>query len=394
MHILESHSLNSQLKFKCPSIYPKMFPVSSKKYVIIDTTPCEKNPSTTYPLWDEVIMLAFPILKSQNTDIIIYGNAKTNPFNLQIIPQNAINDNQLAFLIKESIAYISANSFGAAVASSFGKKIIYLEDEKQLIKTNPFLSKSCDHLSIKFKNKISQILPEEVANALFELIKIKIESPIKTLSCGNFYSDAFYLDIIPDYEISPSFKSNIPTHIRYDLVNPETNKNCNINLFKTLKTVQKASIVTNKPIDQEILFNCKEQIDTIIYDVTDGINTEFAKTLCNFEKLVFLFHLTEQNAEELANRKLSIIDLPFLVTVNKILKIPEYIEQGWSKLFFFSNKMVLSNNKFYSTYDHYKKGLAQPPVLQKNIIPLESVEDKASFWKDSGDFSFIFKRID
>jgi hypothetical protein len=393
MHITESFSLSSGLKISKPYIYEKIFPIPSHNFILIDGSHSGEN---QYPLWMEVIYLLEEEASKikgfggvDETEIIFYGDLKSSSSRARIIPTKALADGQLAFLIQNSRAIVTANKFSAGIASSYDKKTLFLENKKNKISYSPICSPGRSRTI--YSENFKEISPEHICEKLCDLLGWKNSPTIETLYAGKFFSDNLYLDIIPNSFISESFKSNMPSHIRYDLINAYSNNSLQF-LYQNLKQ-KKSNLITNKPIPLEILGGLKENIDSIVYDITNGVDLEFTKKLITFtEKIVFLFNSTINNHHNLEDRKFALIDIPYLITVNNIEPIPLEIINNWDFLEYKSNKIVLSQGKLYSNVLNTDADFEiTDPNSPSKINKLSKVKNKEEFWKEQGEFSFFFK---
>jgi len=389
MHILDSHSLNSGLKFSKPFIYDRMFPIASNNYILIDITPCDKNPHAKYPLWTDLMTSIKDNLDEQKIDIIVFGDVKSNPTNSIIIGSKNIDINHYAFLIKNCKAYISSNSFGAGIASLYNKKTIFLQPKSRDMSTSPVLNLPDNNIIIDF-DILKNISPETIANNIFKFLNINEQINTKTLHVGDFYSDVLYLDIIPDIELPKGFSSNLTSHIRFDLVKNKNNENLHF-LHQNLLT-KKSHVITNKPIAKPVLDATKDQIESILYNVTEDLDLNFVRNIYNVtDKVMFIFDSTANNGETLNKRKLQLADEPCIITVNEQEKIPEEVLKNWDSLTYKANKYFCSQHKFYFDVESSNQKVQDVIPITARPKKLKFVKNKELFWKENAKFSLLQK---
>jgi hypothetical protein len=387
MHITESFALNSGLKISTPEIYEKIFPIPSNNYIFIDAGGASGQ---NYPLWKELSANLLEVAQKYKVDVLVYGNIKSLPHGVLHLASNKLNDNQLAFLVQNARLCITEDNFLAGLCSVYNKSVVFLEPKDNKISYEPLSQR--EKTRTIYHQGIKAVKPETILSNIYEILGWGDIPPLKTLWCGDFFSDDCFLEIIPDAPMPPSFQTNMVSHVRFDLINTIDANTLNL-LHQNLKQ-KKSHLVTNKTIPLNFLEAIKPYIESIIYDVTETIDVSFAKDIMKFsEQIVFLFKKTKTNSSSLPERKLSLIDVPYGLTVQEMQEIPENIEQEWESLSFKSNRIILSNNKLYSNISNMTEEFAikdpSAPFIENKT---NNIQKCSAFWHENSRFCLFYKK--
>lgn len=161
----------------------------------------------------------------------------------------------------------------------------------------------------------------------------------------------------------------------------------NLNVINTQLGVGPCNIVTSKPIPKEILIRHKERIPMIIYILWDGYDLDFIKT-CT-EMGIKLSLGSFKSPEWIKEQKLYLHQYGIISQYEKKNKenLDFLKDIDNSKLFFKSNKFLLSNKKFYQSKAHY---LNNRPIGQLEPAA-QSILDCEDFWFDFEHYYFLTK---
>jgi len=250
-HLVEVYAKDLGVKIGNPIFNPHFFPILDENYITIHND--GKVPAKEYDYWEEVII----IVKSKYPEakFIQIGSGKEPKIKNadKFLSTNSIK--QSAYIIKNGIMHVGIDSLPVHIASSFDKPIVSIYGHTYASTCGPVWGSKENHIMIEsdrdgkkpsFSLKespktINFIDPEEIANAILEKLGKELSNR-QTLFIGNKYKDQF-IHVIPDKKYSLKNKNIV---LRFDINHNE--ENC-LALFAE----NKVSIVTDKPIGEEIL---------------------------------------------------------------------------------------------------------------------------------------------
>jgi hypothetical protein len=378
MHLLERYATSCGVKIGRPYIYDSFFPLTVDRYISFQ--PFSKYPSKNYDFWQEVIDIIIPYLNKQNIKIVQLGVKDDKPFNSTLYLAGQTNISQAAFIIKNGIMHVGADSFAAHIASGYNKKIVAIYSNNNIENVKPYWSKDEDLVLINPKEgtkkpsysagenpkNINKIKPEEIAKGILDLLNINYEKMPKTIYVGEEYFNKTF-EVILDQLINPDSIPIANPIIRMDYSFNEQG----LEIFLQKK---KCIIVTDKPINTELLKHYQSNIPQLMYIIDDNNDSNFVKEL---KKLGINYVLISYlNDNDLNKYKINYMDynLIFQKTYNN--KKQTNI-QDVSNMFYISSKIIVSSQgQFNSKFDW----------LNKNG---RKVVDDPEFWKESNSF-YIF----
>ena len=388
MHVLESYALGSGAKISKPDILEKFFPCVLGRYITLDTD--NRSPSKYYNYWQEVVDILYPILKKQGIDILQLG------FEGDQVLQNVYNTagqashNQQAYLIRNSLLHVGPDNLSTDLASSFDKKIVAIFGNCLPSHFKPYWSKDGDVVLLEPERKetkpcyandenpkaINLVSPENIAKAVCKLLKIDFEYRYSYLFMGGRYPQGM-INVIPDAGIDvygqvPRMRASV----RMDLLFNEEGLAKNLQLGKF-------DIVTNRPIDPQLITHFKQNINQITYMIEEDHNPNFIRFLMNSAVPYIMISFLP---EEIINPiKLDYMDFGVLVEQKKRCKseIEESLEEG--VLYYKSNKFILSSGKIYPSQPAWKRGLNIPSFEKSPQLLI----DEPTLWEEVDNYCIL-----
>jgi len=369
MHLIERYATACGVKIDKPYIYDTFFPVNVEKYISFQ--PFSKYPSKNYDYWDEVVVIISPYLQQNNIALVQIGVKDDKPINNTLNLCGQTNISQAAYIIKNSVMHVGADSFAAHIASGYDKKILALYSNNNINNVKPYWTKPEDMVLLspkinkkpqysvsEFPKSINNIKPEDIAEGILKLLNIPHGNLPKTVYVGNEYINKT-LEIIPDKPINPAQIAIDTLVIRMDYV-------FNEQVLELFLQQKKCIIFTNKPINEELLKKYKQNIPQLIYLVEKDNDATFAKTLKrNTVNAAFMSYLSE---EELNQFKLDYMDYGLIVKrdypTNKI--------EASNNTYFKSSRILISSEgQFNSKYQWQTKDMSNKyvnhPELNKEL---------------------------
>ena len=391
MHLIETYATNCGLKIDRPYILEKYFPLNIDKYITFN--PYSK-PAKTYDYWVDVLELIQPYLAKSGIQILQLGgkNERLLPHCLSVAGQTNIN--QVAYIVRNSMLHFGVDSFPVHMASSYNKKIVALYSSIKPENAGPYWGDKENQIVIEPDRKgdkpsysleewpksVNTIRPEKIAQSITDLLGLNAKFEHETLYVGESHI-ATMLEIIPNHVADHKSVGVDNMIVRMDF---EFNEQ---NLAQQL-AVCPCSIVTNKPINANLITQFKGRINEVVLLLEKETHSpDFVKLLYNNAiKCLLLSYESEKNIQDM---KIHYMDYG-VIGIKRVLK-PENIKEiegeDINNLFYKSSKFTLSNGKIYPSYAAM---LEDKPVdgLHKTINPVINNED---FWKEAEYFSLLKK---
>ena len=317
MHLIERYATSCGVKIDKPYIYDTYFPLTVDKYISFQ--PFSKYPSKNYDYWDEVVSIISPYLQKNNIHLVHIGakddKAVINTINL--CGQTKIS--QAAYIIKNAIMHVGADSFAAHIASGYEKKIVALYSNNNINNVKPYWTKQEDMILLspqinkkpqysvnEVPKSINNIKPELIAESILKLLNIKYSNLPKTIHIGDEYINKT-LEIIPDKPLNPAQINIENIVVRMDYA-------FNEQVLEFYLQHKKCIIFTNKPINEELIKKYKSNIIQLIYIIDENNDSSFAKVLKNNAiNTNYISYLAE---EDLNKYKLNYMDYGLIIKRN------------------------------------------------------------------------------
>jgi len=369
MHLVERYATACGVKIDKPYIYENFFPLPVEKYITFQ--PFSKYPSKNYDYWEEVTSILLPYFQKNNINIIQIGGKDDKPIAncINLCGQTKIS--QAAFIIKRSIMHLGADSFAAHIASGYDKKIVAIYSNNNINNVKPYWTNPEDMTLLKpstnkkpqysaneIPKTINSIKPEEIAKSVLDLLNIKYDSLPKTLSIGEEYTNKT-LEVIPDkaFDITQVQIDNIIVRMDYEF---------NEQILEYYLQNKKCIIITDKPVNENLLKNYKEKIPQLVYIVDKNNDPNFAKSLKrNAINYALISYLEEKDLNEF---KLDYMDYGLIIRRT----YPNKLNINYNNTYFKSSKIILSGKGQFSTKYQWAKNdnsnkFVDDPELQKEL---------------------------
>ena len=349
------------------------FPIEDGDFVLLDTGGTEGK----YKNWQLVLGILNPFL--QKRKISIFHNGEVSDKN--IISTNRLNGsvapNQLSYLLKKSKLLITTNPLAAQMAALFNKSFVFLCDES-VLKRYKFLWLKSKNYKVILNDKNTK--PEEIALTALKFLDISPKIDFETVYIGKKNSDgAEFIESIPN-QICRFENSKQYVTIRMDLHFSEDFLTKQLNHFN-------CAIVTNKRINLDILKIFKHRIHQIIYFIEENDDPEFCNSVIKLGiETVFFSKLPK---EERQKKKFSYMELGLIheKETKSVADIENFKNIGLEKLYFLSNRFILSDSKVYPSEASYFEG--KPTASKTQINP---VINNQLFWNDLDTFWILKKK--
>jgi hypothetical protein len=394
MRLLDTYAVNCGAKIEKPFIFEHFFPLPSSKYITFQAE--SKYESKDYSFWQDVLDIIVPVLKTQGIEVVQCGLAKETGYQRIQDLRGKTTIHQLAYVIKNSMLHVGPDSLGVHIASSYDIPIVGLYSISYSSIVGPhFGTKSKQILFDAYTrvgNKkpsyapqepvksINKIKPEEIANAIFKLLSINVVTPFETVHIGQRYGYKIVRELIPNNNLALQDNQN-PIELRVDkFYDPQI-------LANQLSYLQKAVVVTDKPIDLKLLRHFKSHIPMLVYKITENDSPKFVADALGLGIQMLLISTLEAPVVEKKRihyyeyGKINILAKPNEETV-------ESLRKDLNKLYYRTGKIIHSDGKVFGSHAALEAG-----IELQNDYEYNRVIDSPSFWEDL-DFFAIVKKND
>lgn len=392
MHLAQLYSLTSGQRVDKINILEKYYPLNLEKYILFH--PFTK-PSKSFSYWQDVLEILYPILKEQNLPVVQVG--LSNELLLQgcIDLRGRTSVNQIAYLTSKATLGLLCDSFVSHLAGHYDiPRVILISNnykncvkpyfgspEKEIILEPDRTKKKPTFQLDEGNNKqINEIKPEEIAKSVCQLLNIPFDFPYETVYIGESYTNKI-LETIPTAIAKIDGLGTDSLIVRMDYEFNEQNlafqaQHCPI------------IIVTDKPINLELLKAYKPRIKQIFYIITKDHSPAFASAIQKLSIPLQIFSCLPE--EELNKFKLDYIDIAAIMPKDTRTKdqIKEIKDIPVNELYYKSCKHTLCNGKIYPSKAAWIRN--QPCEMINQITSVEPI-DCDEFYQDS-EYAMIFRR--
>jgi hypothetical protein len=389
MHLIQKYALSTASKIGKPYIVKKYFPVDAEKYITVQNS--SGMPGKCYDFFEDALLFLKPLLDKNNYKVVQIGGEKDKKISNSIDLTGKSNINQTAYIISKASLHLGNDSFAIHMASAFDVPTVGLYGITTPELAGPYWNnKKINLYSNKFKptfnanespKTVNNIKIEEVVNACEMLLFGEKTLNLNSKYIGNRYIDQI-VECVPNQAINPEFLKGSVLNLRFDYLDEITELSTTAyNLSQ-----RKCAIVTDKTIDIELLDKVKQNIEIVIYNVTNNVDIEFVKKI---DKLGINYVCTVDKSFSddalIEKRKFELMDF---CGINIFSSIPDNIpDEIGENVLYKSNRMILSNGKIYNSRSAQLSDIAIDN--QHSAIKYSSIKNKKEFLKDI-EYCFLY----
>ncbi len=376
-------------------------PNGIEKYITIQGS--SGMQAKNYAWWSEVVSLINSYLSKNNISIIQLGGDKDNVIAGVVPLLGKTNYWQTNYIIARSLGHIGTDSwlqhragflkkplcalFGA---TSIDNHSAYNYDEN----VTTFISSHREGKNPSFQSQesnpsINLIAPEQAAKAILKNLGIEESINVKSLFFGSQYTNQM-IEVIPDVFTGLNDNNSSIFTVRMDLDFQEQN------LANLLGSGRKCAIVTNRPINPNLLNQFKGNIVAYNHEIKDGFFPSFeyiriVKSLISQSA----FFSKETDNERLSKLRLQYFDICFIEKMIEPTRQQALdgarvflnektfdFDTNSDKIKFKSGKFIFKTGKVYISHAHLAANISIPDLSQNN----STIIDIPEFWKDLNHF--------
>jgi len=400
MHLVESFALSTALKIDEPYIYEAYtpLPMQAERYISFQPWGQKEYDARIYPYWGEVLDILRPSLNKADIPIVQIGSAKEDKVQGTLDMRGKTSINQAAYIIKNAELHLGIDSFGVHFASGYRKKIVALYSNMLPEQSGPYWGDEKDTRilsSVKENEKASyvqyedpktilRINPEDVAEAVCDLLGLDYDYPYKTIGSGEEYSFK-RVEIIPNNFVSNWNQFGLDSAImRMDKFDDQQV------LVEQLK-VCPCSVIADKPINLQILHAFKDKIVEMVYFIDESTDVGYIEQLKNTGvKLYLICKLSEEKLNKIKLNYLDVAPIIHQPVVTKKDVMKKYGIKNLDNVYFKSSMSIVNENGLFSNYAHAQAN--QSPISNHRFMDPLPVLDTPDFWQDSHRMTFLVKK--
>ena len=393
MHILESYALQDNLKIDKPYLYEKYFPMAtSGNYITLDVS--STDGANKYDHWPLVLDFLTPYLKQMEIQVVQLGNKDDDHIPGCYIAVGQTDINQKAYVIKKSKLHICTNNLSLQIASSYGKKIVTLFSNSFYEQFKPYWSNREDVVSIKGYAKKPSFNPNEQPKTINSIRPEKIAESILGF-LGKLHSFAFRTLKVGPLYLSRRVESSLSNPIAdikglgVDSLIVRMDYNFNEdNLIKQLD-ICPCSVVTNKPISEDIIKKYKDKILELVYFLDDDNDPSFV--LFCVREGINIGLLSKEDKEKVDSYKINYLDIDKPINIMpkmSIDSIEEFKNVNKNKIFYKSNKFLVHGGKAYPS----KMAVSVEQSIPSFDHSFMQIIDHEDFWEEKDHFYFVERK--
>lgn len=390
MKFIENYALQSGQKIGKIEILEKYFPLDSERYILVQ--PYSK-PAKSFDYWDDVIEILTPILKEAGLSIVQVGANGEKPLIGCVHLQGKTSIAQTSYLISKSVLVLTADSFCSHLAGHYNKSRVILSSsnysenvapyfgspEKQII-LEPDRSKRKPSFQLDEgpKKQIDEIKIEDIASAVCKLLGLSFNFEYETLFVGDIYQSKIL-------EVTAHGVTDV-RNLGTDSIIVRLDYEFNEEILRHQMEHCPVTIVTDKPINLELLKAYKQRIKQIFYIITENNDPAFALGVTRLGLPIHMFSYLSE--EKLNTYKLNFLDIApiFRKEVKTRSQIKEIQDIPTDQLFYKSSKHLLAKGKIFPSKAAYLSDLPNSTINE--ICP---IIDNDEFFNDS-EYMVIFRK--
>jgi len=399
--LIETYSRCTGLKIHKMIYKQDFYPIPYDNFITLSANSGQivKN----YDHFQSVIDYLNPILGPLNIRIIQLGDKDSQLLSGTVDLRGKTTISQSIYILKNSLLHFGNDSWTAHISGDLKIPLVETFGTTDSYLHGPFwkdLNKTILLESHRWGRKptfgaesnpksVNLIPPEQVANSILELLNLPNRINEKTLFIGQLFPYTLF-EIIPNSLTIPNVQMDIPFTVRMDLDFNEQN------LLGLLQSGRKVTILTKKPINLQLLFTFKTNILSLNYELDDSCPKEYTsqvKTIINNS----VFFTRSKDSEYVAKLRFHFFDYCVIEQISYperkgfIIESASYLNNKEEelekdldilsksdKLWFKSNKFILSNSKAYLSYSHLD--------INRDIANFDTriakVIDNEIFWRD------------
>ena len=406
MKLLERYATACGLEIGQQFLLEAFFPIAYPRYVTLQGS--SGMVAKNYPYYSEVLSLILPILEKEGIKILQIGGPDDAAIPGCFDLRGKTSPHHTNYLLNRTLLHWGSDSWCAHRAGELGVPLLTLfgptsvanhsaykyDKDRTIFLESHRWGRKPNFASQENPLTIALIPPELVANSVLKLLSLPPLTPArKSLLIGPLYQHTI-IELVPDSFPTKDFLPQLPITVRMDYHFDEKN------LGGLLSTARKVNVVTNRPVDLNLINQFRQSILFYSHELKgDGSDLPPLDYIRTIKTLVpkTTFFTKERDETALANLRFRLFDVATIEQVTDLTKadainwvkdylnLPELtdairldISSQLCQSRIRSNKFLLAGGKVYLSFAHFK---AQKPIagLDQNVS--EMIDDP-DCWRD------------
>jgi len=274
-HLAEEYAKSCGVKIGKPVLKPHYFPILHDKYITIHND--KKVQAKEYDMWPDVVELIKPHLDDiKIIQIGAYGEETIQGVD-DHIPTSTLK--QSSYIINKSLGHVGIDSVPVHIASALDKPVVGIYAHTYASTCSPLWNNKSKAITIEsdrggkkpsfsleeYPKTINLIKPEQIAQAVLDVLDINKTIKHKTLFIGSNYASNFV-------EIIPTEKTSVTAQ----LIDVRMDYSHNEEVLADIMQKNRVEVTLSKPIHESFLRSGK--ITKIAYK-TDKFDSAFCRLI-------------------------------------------------------------------------------------------------------------------
>lgn len=393
-HLISTYAAACGLRIDKPEVLETFYALPFAKYLTIQTG--SGQGAKNYDFFQEVVVLIKSILDKEGITIVHLGGKDDPALQGVCDLRGKTTVAQAQYVLKRGLVHVGNDSWMVHCAGWNKHPLVAVYGSTSVQNHGPYwkdpertiLISSHRHGGVptyvanENPKEINVVPPEQVANAVLGLLHLGPALPQQSRFYGLLYQHALF-EVVPNSFPSPSFVPEASMIVRMDyLFNEEV-------LTNLLRTGRKINIITNRPIDLNILGTFRGQILSYTHEVDLACPAQYAATLRSILPH-HSFFTKEKDDAKVADLRYQFFDIVNVDRANDLTR-EDYVKAALSylncdesktldilteisdnKLRFKTNRYILSDGKIYLSRAHLRAGLHIDSLLANEAAVIDA----------------------
>lgn len=402
MKLLERYATECGLKIGKQYLIESFYPLPFDKYITLHAGAGMQGKA--YPYYHMVINLISSYLENRGIRIVQIGGKDEIAIPGCYHLNGKTNLNQASFIIRNAILHLGNDSIWGHRASYIGIPVVqpwgttdpknhsgYNENGKTINIVSHRWGRKPSFVAQENPSSIALIPPEDIADAILDTLNIEHDPFPKTQYIGSLYHHVIF-DWIPNSEPVLNLNPEIPLTVRMDLVFSEQN------LIALLQSGRRITLVTNKPINLNILVQFRQSILSYSHEINTDCPLDYVVNVRRILNNVGWF-TREKDESLLSSLRFHFFDVCQIESVplsgrsDYLNEASNYLNKKLDvsaisdKLYFRTNKLIMSKGKVYLSYAHESADSPATSVENREA----QIIDNDLFWKEYAHYNFLLR---
>tara|TARA_R100000231_G_C5328323_1_gene165561 strand:+ start:1453 stop:2574 length:1122 start_codon:yes stop_codon:yes gene_type:complete len=344
-HLAEEYAKSCGVKIGKPVLKPHYFPILHDKYITIHND--KKVQSKEYDLWTDVISL----LKPNLGDIKIIQIGAIGENRIQGVDDHIATATlkQSTYIIKKSLGHVGIDSVPVHIASALDKPVVAIYSHTYASTCDPLWNENSKAITIESHRNgkkpsfsleenpktINLIKPEQIAQAVLDVLGINKTITHKTIFIGHNYTSNF-VEVIPTQN----------TNVRAEHIDVRMDYAHNEAVLQNIILNNNVEVTLSKPINLKFLSSGK--IKKIVYKA----NSFDSSFLNEIRKSAIPHIIVCTSSENLAFERMKNFDflINYLDLKGFIKNNKKKISTDLANIKILSNKKIVCGDKVYNSF--------------------------------------------